>query len=65
MADTTPKKPERMTDREASREMFLAGYLHALDDVAESLAIPKGARFLARLRAKAARSGKPAQGGGA
>lgn len=47
-----PKKAER--DKEAARELFVAGYRQALDDVADYLALPKDAGFLAGLRMKAA-----------
>lgn len=43
-----------LTDKEAARELFIAGYHQALDDVAKALALPKTAGFLERLRAKAA-----------
>lgn len=43
-----------LTDKEAARELMIAGYLFALDDVAKALAIPSNAGFLERLRGKAA-----------
>lgn len=45
---------ERITDKEAARELFVAGYLQALDDVAKALAVPIDAGFLQKLREKAA-----------
>lgn len=43
-----------LTEKEIARELFSAGYLQALDDVAEALAIPKDAVFLTELRKKVA-----------
>lgn len=43
-----------LTDKEAARELFSAGYLQALNDVAATLAVPADAGFLQRLREKAA-----------
>ncbi|MBL0897334.1 MAG: hypothetical protein IBJ17_01365 [Reyranella sp.] len=48
------KRPEPMTGKEAAREVFVAGYHKALDDVAEYLAIQPNDGFLAALRMKAA-----------
>lgn len=44
----------RLTDKEAARELFVAGYHQALDDVAKRLGMPADAGFLTELRAKAA-----------
>lgn len=44
----------KLTDREFARELFVAGYHQALDDVATALALPPTAGFLEKLRAKAA-----------
>jgi hypothetical protein len=52
-AKHTPGR-ERVTDKEAARALFVAGYNKALDDVAQALAVPNDARFLAKLRSKAA-----------
>jgi hypothetical protein len=48
--------PGRLTDKEMARELFTAGYLKALDDVAMKLALRSGCDigFIAALRAKAA-----------
>ena len=51
VTDTAERK---LTSREAARELFVAGYLQALDDVAAALAVPKDAGFLTALRSKAA-----------
>lgn len=48
------KNSGRLSDSEAARELFVAGYHQALDDVAEYLALPNDAGFLAALRLKAA-----------
>lgn len=47
-------KTTTVTDEEAARALFVAGYHQALDDVAKALAVPADARFLKALRTKAA-----------
>ncbi len=53
---TQHTQESRLTDKEAARELFTAGYLRALDDVALKLALRVGCNtdFIAELRAKAA-----------
>jgi hypothetical protein len=47
--------PRRMTDKEVARELFLAGYHQAIDDVALVLGVAPNAGILATLRAAAAK----------